>query len=136
MLAGVIALVFSLFLLISPNVIKQTASNLFDGMTFSLEEKIEPYRIVTGITLIIASFLMLYYIANVQSLLYFYPIWILVLVYGVLYVFFPTWLKWLTGVMNINVLQIDGFVMKFRKSFGIIILCTSLYIFYVTYLLI
>ena len=134
-IAGAIGVIFSLFLLVSPDFVKKLASGTYDGITFSMEDAVEPYRVAIGIILIVASFLMLYYIANIEALWYFYPIWILILVYGVLYVFFPAWLRWFTGVMNVNVLQIDGFVLKFRKSFGIIIFLTSLYIFYVSYLL-
>jgi hypothetical protein len=132
---GIIAFVFSLFLLVSPTLIKQSFSNVFDGITFGLEEKTKPYRLIIGILLIVAAVWLFFNIGSPELAVWLYPVCVLAFVFGILYVFFPGWLVGLSGLFNQNVLMIDDLVYKMRKTIGVIVLLASFYIFYIAYLM-
>ncbi len=70
-----------------------------------------------------------------------YPsLWVLgavgafLLLFGLLYLFFPAWLGSLSLISNQLLFSTDDFVMGARKSIGVILIVCALYIFFAVYL--
>ena len=54
--------------------------------------------------------------------------------FGLLLLFFPGWLSWLSKASNAVLFSTDDLVSGARKTFGVILIIISFYIFYVTLL--
>jgi hypothetical protein len=68
------------------------------------------------------------------SLWYLHIMGVIVLFFGLLYLFLPDWLDWLSSVLDRILLSTDEAVIAARKSLGIILVISAIYVFYSAYL--
>ena len=135
LISGIVALVFAVLLLFSPDTVKRFGANLFDSVDFSLDDKIKPYRLVVGIIFLLAAAWLFYESMSSPLAAFLHPIWVLSLIFGLLYLFLPNWVAILSQASNKNVFTLDEYILKFRKVIGVVVLVASAYIFYIAYVI-
>lgn len=133
--AGMIALVFGAILLFTPSFF-QSICLVCDRVLFNLDEKLEPYKTSVGIVLILVAGWFFYMALKYPPIaLMLHPVWIIVLTFGLLYLFLPDWLVRISEVTNRNVLPTDKYIMGACRIAGTILLVMSVYIFHASFIL-
>jgi hypothetical protein len=132
-MVGIAELIFGLLLFFAPGPFR-AISGYLDRVVLDLDEKLEPYRRPIGF-LEIALAAWLYYIAVTYPMrgVMLQPFWVMFLVFGILYLFFPGWMSWVSSKVNKKV-SLEQHVINSRQIIGIILIFVSLYIFYLAYL--
>ncbi|MFC1568457.1 hypothetical protein ACFL37_02020 [Candidatus Margulisiibacteriota bacterium] len=134
LVSGIVSLLFGALFLLSPALLGSLGQALNRVIMF-LDQKLESLKLWIGLLLLAVGAWLLYVVANYAELAYLTPVWIVCLAFGLLFLFFPQWLAWLSNVSNRVVFSTDDVVMGSRKIFGIILLIFSIYIFYGLFLL-
>jgi hypothetical protein len=132
--SGILSLLLGLLLLFSPALLGRVGE-IANRIILYLDEKLQAIRIWAGLFLVVAGGWILYILARYPELSYLNSIWIICLVFGLLFLFMPNWLSWLSKVSNNVIFSTDDVVMGFRKIIGIILIIVGIYIFYGVYLL-
>ncbi|KPJ69879.1 hypothetical protein AMJ44_02120 [candidate division WOR-1 bacterium DG_54_3] len=132
--AGTISLLFGLLLLFAPIFLGNLGA-ICNRVLIYLDEKLEPVKVWIGITLIIVGGWLLYVSANYPEVYYLPTFWIICFVFGLLFLFFPHWLSWLSNISNRVIFSTDEVVMGARKLVGIVLLIIGIYIFYMVYVI-
>ncbi|HTY13317.1 MAG TPA: hypothetical protein VMD02_03910 [Candidatus Omnitrophota bacterium] len=127
MIAGAIAVVFGIALLLFPNALKGLSS-VCDNILFVLDEYFRPRQKLVGIVLLlIGAWLLLINLIYPQlSLLM--VIWIIALFFGLLFIAMPGLLKSISSIADQKVLDTDEYVRRSNRLVGIIFLLAGLYI--------
>lgn|GEM_PF-517609 len=127
--AGTLALVSGLIMLLTPRAF-ESFCRYCDRVVFTLDDKLQEYKYSSGIVMImVAVWLFFMGLRYPRSASLLHPLWIIVLIFGSLYLFFPSWLTWLSGVANRNVLPVDRYVLGVCRLAGIILVLLSVYVF-------
>jgi hypothetical protein len=133
--AGSIALFFGAVMLFTPGFLRGL-SRFFDRLIIRLDRSLRSYSTSAGIVLfMIAAWFFYMSCRYPEGRTFLTPVWILCLIFAVLYLFFPPWLDWLTEVSDRNIFPTDEYVMGACRIAGIILMLTSVYIFFGAYIL-
>ena len=131
-IAGLVALVFGLILIIAPDNLKEFCK-ICDHIIMVIDEKIEPHKLWVGTALIVSSAI-LFYVTRHSAL--FHPLWIVALFFGLLYLIFPDWLIKLSEKADRVILPTDEYVLGASKVVGSILVMASLIIFFSAFVLV
>ncbi|HVN67107.1 MAG TPA: hypothetical protein VMT55_01955 [Candidatus Sulfotelmatobacter sp.] len=100
-----------------------------------IDEKISSVRVVAGIVLVIIGGWFISIAFNYAALWYFLPVGLIVIFFGLLYLFLPGWLPLLSKIADQNVFSADEYVYAARKMIGIVLAVAAAgYIIYFTLL--
>ncbi len=133
--AGMIALVFGAILLFTPSFF-QSICLVCDRVLFNLDEGLQPYKKSVGIVLILVAGWFFFMAVKYPAIaLMLHPIWIIVLIFGLLYLFLPNWLIRISEVTNRNIFPTDKYIMGACRIAGTVLLIMSVYIFHASYIL-
>jgi len=131
--AELISLLAGVLLLIADKKL-HTLGEFLNKPLFYFDNLINGIKIPAGIALVLVG-------GWIISVAFQYPaLWALgvagavLLLLGLLYLFFPVWLVSLSSISNQLLFSTDDFVMGARKSIGIILIVCALYIFFAVYL--
>ncbi|MFC1637393.1 hypothetical protein ACFL1W_00075 [Candidatus Margulisiibacteriota bacterium] len=133
--AGLISFLAGLVLLLTPRLFSRFCI-FCDRIVFTIDDKMIAYRNSSSIVLIMIAvwfFFMAISYPGVARLLH--PLWILLLFLGLLYLFFPDWLRRLINISDRSVFPTDQFVMGACRVAGIFLVVASVYIFYGAFML-
>jgi hypothetical protein len=125
---ALIALLFALLLLGAPKLLGSIGDwanktvVLFDGLLMNS-------HLWIGIVLLALGGWMMYVGFNYPDP-FLTAAWLLTVAFGLLFLLFPGWLKWLSSVSNVVLLSTDELIMGTRRIVGIVLLIVSLYLFY------
>ena len=131
--AGVILLIFGFLLIFSRNALVVLGS-ILNAPVATIDEKVKSYRILAGVVLVVIGGWLISVAFGYPSLWYLHIMGVIVLFFGLLYLFLPEWLDWLSSVLDRILLSTDEAVIAARKSLGIILIISSIYVFYSAYL--
>lgn len=129
---AIVTLVFGLILLFSPGFLKRLG-DICNRVILYLDNKLEPFKVWVGLVLIAVGAWLLYVVVQYPELNYLSSIWIISMAFGLLFLFFPNWLSWLSKVSNKVVFSTDDVVIGARKIIGVVLLIICVYIFYGAY---
>ena len=133
--AGIIALGCGILLLFTPNAFMRFCM-FCDRVLFVLDEKLQAYQFSSGIVLVMVAVWLFFMAIRYRGMeCFIHPIWIIVLALGLLYLFFPKWLVWISSVSNRVIFSTDKYVMGACRIAGTILLIASVYIFHAAYVL-
>jgi hypothetical protein len=133
--AGMVALVFGAILLFTPSFF-QSICLVCDRLLFNLDDTLQPYKNSIGIVLLLVAGWLFYMALRYPAVaLMIHPIWIIVLVFALLYIFLPNWLVRISEVTNRNVFPTDKYIMGACRVAGTVLLIMSVYIFHAAYIL-
>jgi len=100
-----------------------------------LDQKLRSVRLLSGIALVIIGGWIIWVAANYKELWFLNIIGIILIFFGLLYLFLPGWLDQISVVMDKTLLSPDEIVISIRRSLGIIFIIIAIYIFYSAYLM-
>jgi hypothetical protein len=127
-LSAIVGLVFGLLLLVSPSVLGALGS-VFNSALFTLNGWTLRYRMWLGLVLLVIG-AWVFYVGLQYPDPYIATTWIVAVVFGLLFLFLPGWLKWLSGAADAVFLSTDELVMGWRRVVGIVLVVASAYILY------
>jgi len=134
LLSGVVALVFGLMFFFAIGFCKHPC-DMCDRVLFVLDEVLNPFRLGVGVLmLILGGWLMYLTIMNPVNVLM-YLLWVLIVFFGLLFVFMPHWLERFSKVLDKTVFHTDAFVKNSCRVIGVILILAALFIFYGAYLI-
>lgn len=129
---GIISLLFGLLLLASPAALGGLGG-VVNSVLFTLDGWLMRFRTGIGVVLLALGGWILY-VALGYPAPYLTCAWIVTIAFGLLFLFFPGWLTWLSRLSNAILLSTDDLVMGSRRVTGIVLLIISFYIFYASLL--
>ncbi|MFC1568458.1 hypothetical protein ACFL37_02025 [Candidatus Margulisiibacteriota bacterium] len=132
--SGIIALFFGLLLLFSKKVLLLLGS-FFNKPVVFVDDLIKPMRVPAGIVLSLTGAWIIYSAFCCVELWFLHFIGVLVLFFGLLYLFLPHWLQWFSSVSDRLLFSTDVFVVGFRRGLGITLVVVAIYLFYSAYLI-
>ena len=132
LISGIVALLFGLMLLFTPNFLGGVG-DVCNRVIMYLDEKLQPFKLWLGLLLVAVGAWLLYVVAKYPELGYLNSVWIVCMFFGLLFLFLPHWLTWLSSVSNKVVFSTDDVVIGSRKIIGIVIIIVSIYILYGAY---
>ncbi|KPJ69878.1 hypothetical protein AMJ44_02115 [candidate division WOR-1 bacterium DG_54_3] len=131
---GVFSLVFGMILLFPAGAVRMLDAFLNKPLVY-LDQKLRSVRLLSGIALVIIGGWIIWVAANYKELWFLNIIGIILIFFGLLYLFLPGWLDQISVVMDKTLLSPDEIVISIRRSLGIIFIIIAIYIFYSAYLM-
>jgi hypothetical protein len=131
LVAGIVVLVFGGLLLLMGGFCKHPCEAC-DRVIFVLDEILSPFRVPVGVVLLAIGGWMFYLVMQYPANYLLHPVWVIMLVFGLLFAFLPHWLTRISAVMNRTVFHTDMFVLRFCKIIGITLLLAAVYIIYIS----
>ncbi len=130
---GVFLLIFGLLFIFSRNALLLLGS-ILNAPVAAIDERLKSHRILVGVVLVVIGSWLTSVAFKYPSLWYLHLIGVVVLFFGLLYLFLPGWLDWFSSVLDQTLLSTDEAVIAARKSLGIILIISAIYVFYSAYL--
>jgi hypothetical protein len=127
--SGIVVLVFGILFFFFGALCKHP-SEVCDRVLFVLDDILNPYRIPVGIVLLAVGAWILYLVMQYPENYLLHLVWVILMVFGLFYVFLPHWQARISATMNRTVFNTDRFVMRFCKTVGVILLLAAAYIVY------
>ncbi|MFH1347492.1 MAG: hypothetical protein ABIH22_02270 [Candidatus Margulisiibacteriota bacterium] len=129
---AIVTLVFGLILLFTPNFLMRLG-DICNRVILYLDNLLAPFKVWVGLILLVAGAWILYVVIRYPEITNLDAVWVISLAFGLLYLFFPNWLSWLSQVSNKIIFSTDDVVIGARKIVGVVLLIVSIYIFYGAY---
>ena len=130
---GGFLLVFGLLFIFSRRALLALGA-LLNKPVATVDEKLRSYRVLVGVVLAVIGGWLISVAFGYPELWYLHLVGILILFFGLLYLFLPAWLDWISTVLDQILLSTDDAVIAARKSLGIILVISAIYVFYSAYL--
>ena len=125
---ALVGLCFGLLFLISPAVLGKLGAML-NVVLFTLNGQTLRYRFWIGIVLLaIAAWI--FYVGLQFPVWYMVALWMVPLIFGLLFLFLPGWLTWMSKASNAMLLPTDELAIGWRRVIGIALIVAGLYILY------
>ncbi|MBN2058655.1 MAG: hypothetical protein JW782_07650 [Candidatus Saganbacteria bacterium] len=131
--AGIIALIFGVLSLFSREMLLYLGDAL-NRPIVSIDDKLKAIRIPLGLVLVVIAGWIISVAFSYPTLWYLHIIGIVILFFGLLYLFVPRWLDHLSRFLDQTMLSTDEILIGLRKAVGIVLMLAAIYIFYSVYL--
>lgn len=131
--AGIIALIFGVLSLFSREMLLYLGTAL-NRPIVSLDDKLKVIRIPLGLVLVAVAGWIISVAFNYPMLWYLHVVGMLILFFGLLYLFVPRWLDVLSKFLDQTMLTTDEILIGLRKAVGVVLVLAAIYIFYSVYL--
>lgn len=132
--AGIIALLFGFIAVFSREVLQKLGGALNKPVVV-VDERLRVVRIPLGIALILLGGWIISVAFSYPALWYLHLIGIVVLFFGLLYLFVPQWLEVISKFLNQSMLSTDEIIIGTRKTIGVLLILAAIYIFYSVFLI-
>lgn len=132
--AGVISLIFGMISLLSREILLVLGSALNKPILY-FDDKLKVIRVPIGLLLTGLGVWIISVAFNYPELWYLHLIGILILFFGLLYLFIPEWITVLSRFLDQVMLTTDELFIGTRKALGVIMILAAIYIFYSAYLM-
>lgn len=126
---GSVVLIAGIFLFFFPNLYGRF-SKVLDRVVFVLDEKLHPYRILVGLFLLAVGGWMLYLVIVYPEYVGLHPVWFILMVFGLLFIFLPHWLAGISDWANKTIFRTDQLVMSACKSVGLALILAGIFVLY------
>jgi hypothetical protein len=130
--AEMVSLLAGLLLLWADNLHK--LSVLLNKPIFYLDGLVNSVKVPAGILLVIGGGWLISVALGYPSIWCLGLVGAVLILFGLLYLFLPNWLVPLSKISDKFIFSTDDFVLGARKSIGIILIVSALYIFFAVYL--
>ncbi len=133
--AGVIALFFGILSLFSREILLALGAALNKPVIY-FDDKLKAVRIPLGLLMTGAGVWIISVAFNYPELWYLHLIGIVIVFFGLLYLFIPEWVAALSKFLDQVMLTTDELYVGTRKALGVILVLAAVYIFYSVYLMV
>jgi hypothetical protein len=125
---ALIGLCFGLLFLLSPEALGRLGTVL-NAVLFTLNGQTLRYRFWIGLVFL-AIAVWIFYVGLQVAAWYIIASWMVALVFGLLFLFLPGWLTWMSKASNVMLVSTDELAIGWRRVIGIALIVSSIYIFY------
>lgn len=127
LISGIVAIAFGTIILIAPIFLKKFCATI-DKLIFNLDDLLQPLRAVIGVILILVATAVYYISFRYPEIQILNVIWVIAAIFGLLFLFFPNWLKTISKVADTVIFPTKEYVMSACRVCGVIILLAGVYI--------
>jgi hypothetical protein len=129
LISGLISLIFGILFLIAPSEFWQKVMKLFNKPVLFVEMGLRAYHFPVGfIFLVLGTWLIFLVIAD-PVLWFFHIVGIAFVIAGLLYIFVPDWLLWISNLSGREIITFDQIAIASRTSLGVVLILVAIYIF-------
>ena len=129
MILGLMILIAGIFMFFFPNLCGYS-SKVFDRVVFVLDDKLHSYRILVGLFLLAVGGWMLYLTIVYSEYVGLHPVWVILVIFGLLFIFLPHWLASISDWANKTIFRTDQFVRRTCKSIGLALILAGIFVLY------
>ncbi len=129
MILGLAVLIAGIFLFFFPNLYERF-SKVLDRVVFVLDDVLHPYRILAGLFLLAVGGWMLYLTIVYSEYVGLHPVWFILMVFGLLFIFLPHWLASISDWANKTIYRTDQLVKRACKSVGLVLILAGIFVLY------
>ena len=127
--AGIIALVFGILAVFSREMLMYLGSSLNKPIAY-IDDKLQGIRIPLGLVLAVIGGWIISVAFRYPMLWYLHIFGVVILFFGLLYLFVPPWLDVLSKIFDKTLLSTDEMFIGLRKAVGVLLILAAVYIFY------
>lgn len=124
--SGTISLLFGLILFFSRPIF-ESLSRFFNQPVLIIEDKVNKIRVCAGVFFLVAGGWMVVNAVAYPALWYLSIAGGVVIIFGILYIFIPSWVRWLSRAADHFLLSTDDFIIEARKIIGLILIAAAVY---------
>jgi len=135
MMAGIFILLFGMSLILSRKILIKLRKFLEEPILF-LDDKLKSIGIIAGALLSLIGGWIVSVAFNYPQLWYLHPIGLLILCFGLLYLFLPDWLSSLSRFFDRLLLSADEIFIEDRRNAGLVLIGIAIFILISAYLII
>lgn len=128
-ISGLTSLIFGVLFLLAPENFWQAVARMFNKPVLYVESGLRAYHFPAGFLFLILGAWLIFLVLSDPGLWYFHLIGVAFVVVGLLYIFAPDWLLWLSTMSGKEVITFDQIAIGSRISLGIVLILVSIYIF-------
>ncbi|MFH1347491.1 MAG: hypothetical protein ABIH22_02265 [Candidatus Margulisiibacteriota bacterium] len=132
--AGIIALILGIFSIFSREMLLNVGAALNKPVVY-VDDKLKAVRMPFGVALVVIGGWIISVAFNYPMLWYLHLVGIIILFFGLLYLFVPQWLDVISKFLNQSMLSTDEIIIGTRKTIGVLLILAAIYIFYSVYLM-
>jgi len=127
--SAVISLLFGVLLLVLPPSFWGKLSQIFNRPVLAVDAKLRTLNFVAGFLLLVIGTWDLFLALQYPNLWQLHLLGVPLVIFGLLYIFAPNWIIWLSAVSDKIVITFDKIAIASRISLGIVLIMAAIYIF-------
>jgi hypothetical protein len=128
-ISGLVSLIFGILFLIAPARFWERFGTVVNRPVLQVERKIRPYNFPVGFIFLIIGTWLIFLVLGEPEFWYLHIFGIVLVLVGLLYIFVPDWLLWLSSMSGKEIITFDEIAIASRISLGIVLILVSIYIF-------
>lgn len=128
-ISGLTSLIFGILFLIAPESFWQKVSGAFNKPVIYVEKSLRSYHFPVGFLFLILGTWLIFLVLADPALWFFHLVGIAFVITGLLYIFAPDWLLWLSNASGKEIITFDQIAIASRVSLGVVLILVSIYIF-------
>ena len=128
-IAGLTSLIFGILFLLAPDKFWQSVAGMFNKPVIYVESGLRSYHFPVGFLFLILGSWLIFLVLADPYFWYFHLLGIAFVITGLLYIFAPDWLLWLSNASGKEIITFDQIAIASRVSLGIVLILVSIYIF-------
>ena len=129
-ISGITSLIFGILFLIAPPRFWERVGNLFNKPVLYVESRLRVFNFPVGFLFLILGTWLVFLAIEDPGIWYFFIAGIIFVLLGLLYIFIPDWLLWISNLSGKVVVFFDQVAIASRTSLGIVLILASIYIFF------
>lgn len=128
--AAVLSLVFGVLCLITPASFWSRLNSFFNKSVVNLEDRMHGVNaFLIGVACVMLGIWIVYVALKLVELQLFYYLGSAIIIIGLILIFAPVWLLWISKESGREILSVDKYLESSRISLGIILILAAVYIF-------
>jgi hypothetical protein len=128
-ISGLTSLIFGILFLLAPDSFWQAVARAFNKPVVFVESGLRAYHFPAGFLFLLLGTWLIFLVLADPALWYFHILGVAFVVAGLLYIFAPDWLLWISRISGKEIVTFDQIAIASRVSLGIVLILVSIYIF-------
>ena len=128
-ISGLTSLIFGILFLIAPTGFWQKVAGLFNKPVIFVEQGLRSYHFPVGFLFLMLGAWLIFLVLAEPDFWYFHIVGIAFVIVGLLYIFAPDWLLWISNISGKEIITFDQIAIASRVSLGVVLILVSIYIF-------
>lgn len=129
LISGFVSLGFGLLFLVAPTGFWNAVTSFFNKPALFIESKLRAYHFPVGFILLLLGTWLIFLVITDLGLWYLQIVGGTLAAAGLLYIFAPDWLLWLSQLSGKEIITFDQVAIASRISLGVVLILASIYIF-------
>jgi uncharacterized membrane protein YecN with MAPEG domain len=130
LISGITSLIFGILFLVAPTRFWERIGNFFNKPVLFVENKLRAYNFAAGFIFLILGTWLIFLALEDSQIWFIYLIGAAFVIFGLLYIFTPNWLVWISNMSGKVIIAFDQVAIASRTSLGVVLILAAVYIFF------